>query len=281
LALDSDLADRIAKCEKILAGDEDSTVFAALADAYRRLGDLERAAHVCATGLERNPDYPTAHIVMAKIYIDQTMYDQAQRELSLVRGDETGQARAVQMLSADIAVRRRQHDKAREILEALLQEDPENDAARSLLELARREGEPEPVPVEAAAQQTQPTKPTEQTVEPAAETGDPLTPVVSLEGVLGAMYVTLKGTPSFTRFSDREVVEVFAFMASEIVRIADEGLRKFGVGGFDHCLIETANRVIWVFSAQEDLLVVFAESNVGLGPLKLAAQESVAAIAGV
>ena len=64
----AELDERIERCLTILADNPHSQVFAALAEAYRRRGDLGRAFSVCKNGLKHHPDYAPAHIVMAKHY---------------------------------------------------------------------------------------------------------------------------------------------------------------------------------------------------------------------
>jgi len=45
--------------------------FAPLADAYRKAGLLDNAIELCKSGLERHPDYVSAHIVYGRCLIDQ------------------------------------------------------------------------------------------------------------------------------------------------------------------------------------------------------------------
>ncbi|TFG66669.1 MAG: tetratricopeptide repeat protein [Gemmatimonadales bacterium] len=48
----------------------DSLVFARLADAYRRAGEPERALEILESRIGRHGNYPTAHIVRAKTFVD-------------------------------------------------------------------------------------------------------------------------------------------------------------------------------------------------------------------
>ena len=45
--------------------------FAPLADAYRKAGLLDHAIELCQSGLQRHPDYVSAHIVYGRCLIDQ------------------------------------------------------------------------------------------------------------------------------------------------------------------------------------------------------------------
>ena len=75
-----DIQDRISKCQKILETDPNSQIFAALAEAYRRNGDLDKAFRICQNGLKIHPSYGSAHVVMAKINLDRRLYDWAEIE---------------------------------------------------------------------------------------------------------------------------------------------------------------------------------------------------------
>jgi len=48
----------------------DSLVFARLADACRKAGDPERALTLLREGIQKHPDYPTAHLVRARSLVD-------------------------------------------------------------------------------------------------------------------------------------------------------------------------------------------------------------------
>lgn len=58
-----------------------STVFAALADALRKRGALERATVVATAGVASRPEYLPGRVVMARIYHDQGQPDAARAEL--------------------------------------------------------------------------------------------------------------------------------------------------------------------------------------------------------
>jgi cytochrome c-type biogenesis protein CcmH/NrfG len=61
----------IEKLEKRWAENPKGRNFAPLADAYRKAGELDRALELCKAGLDRHPDYVSAHIVYARCLIDQ------------------------------------------------------------------------------------------------------------------------------------------------------------------------------------------------------------------
>ncbi len=61
----------IDKLERRYAENPKGRNFAPLADAYRKAGQLDQAIELCKSGLERHPDYVSAHIVYGRCLIDQ------------------------------------------------------------------------------------------------------------------------------------------------------------------------------------------------------------------
>ncbi len=72
-----EINDRISKCEKLLGADPKSQIFAALAEAYRKKGNIQKAQEICLQGLKIHPDYSSARIVLAKIFVARENYDSA------------------------------------------------------------------------------------------------------------------------------------------------------------------------------------------------------------
>ena len=61
----------IEKLERRYAENPKGRNFAPLADAYRKAGQVDQAIELCKSGLERHPDYVSAHIVYGRCLIDQ------------------------------------------------------------------------------------------------------------------------------------------------------------------------------------------------------------------
>ncbi len=57
--------------------DPKSRIFAQLGDAYRKAGMIEEAFEVLKRGLEVHPNYATAHLVLARCYLDKRMGEMA------------------------------------------------------------------------------------------------------------------------------------------------------------------------------------------------------------
>lgn len=62
--------DEIEKLEALYASNPAGRVFTHLADAYRKAGEPGRAREILAGGLERHPDYPSAHVVLGRVLLD-------------------------------------------------------------------------------------------------------------------------------------------------------------------------------------------------------------------
>lgn len=125
------LDERIDKCLAILADNPHSQVFAALAEAYRKRGELGRAFAVCKGGLKHHPDYAPAHIVMAKLYLHQGMFDEA---LDSVKKAESadGVTRASEQLEVEIRIGRHEFDQAKALLDRLRSVDRGNPYLKDL-----------------------------------------------------------------------------------------------------------------------------------------------------
>jgi len=63
---------------------EETTAFGAIAERFRRAGDLERAIALCREGLHRYPDHLSARVTLGWALLDQGKYDDARDELERV-----------------------------------------------------------------------------------------------------------------------------------------------------------------------------------------------------
>ncbi|MDZ4723509.1 MAG: tetratricopeptide repeat protein [candidate division Zixibacteria bacterium] len=126
---------RIEKCQKILETDPNSQIFAALAEAYRKKGEFEKAFRICQSGLRIHPSYGSAHLVMAKINLDRGLYDWAEAEINKAIAID-GNSRVIELLLAEIYIYRGEFDAAIKLLRRLHQSDPNNDQIKKLLEIA-------------------------------------------------------------------------------------------------------------------------------------------------
>lgn len=64
--------------------DPKSRIFAPLAEAYRKQGDVEEAIAICLQGLNHHPDFSGGRVTLAKCYLDKNQLELAKRELDYV-----------------------------------------------------------------------------------------------------------------------------------------------------------------------------------------------------
>lgn len=131
------ILERIEKCKQILETNPDSQIFAALAEAYRKVGDLKSALDTCDDGLKRHPEYGSAYLVLAKIARDQKRYADAeiaaQKAISL-----EGRTRSAEILLSDIYLQTGKFVEAESILNRLAKADPGNQSVKKLIELVAK-----------------------------------------------------------------------------------------------------------------------------------------------
>jgi len=136
------LDERIEKCLAILADNPHSQVFAALADAHRKRGEFGRAFAICKSGLKRHPNYAPAHIVMAKLYLHQGMYEDAMQSLKHAESED-GVTRASEQLEAEVLIGMREFARARAIIDRLRLTDRGNPVIKELAaQLKTAQGSP-------------------------------------------------------------------------------------------------------------------------------------------
>ncbi|MFC1475290.1 tetratricopeptide repeat protein [Candidatus Zixiibacteriota bacterium] len=132
-----EIDDRINKCQKILAEDPNSQIFAALADSLRKKGELEKAFRICQDGLKIHPNYGSAHVIMAKINLDRGLYDWAEVEAKKA-AEIDGKTRMIELLLSEIFIYKGEFNAAIKILKKLNTSDPNNSQIKKLLEIAKK-----------------------------------------------------------------------------------------------------------------------------------------------
>ncbi|CUU03534.1 Tetratricopeptide repeat-containing protein [Candidatus Kryptobacter tengchongensis] len=78
------LRDEIKKYEKFIEKNPDSPLIVRLALIYLESGDIERAISLCNRAIQKYPDYSTAHLLMARCYMEIKAYSKALAELNRV-----------------------------------------------------------------------------------------------------------------------------------------------------------------------------------------------------
>jgi tetratricopeptide (TPR) repeat protein len=114
--------------------------FAPLADAYRKAGELDRAIDLCKSGLERHPDYVSAHIVYGRCLLDMKNDAGASDVFAKVLALDPENIIALKILG-EVAERNSRFDEAVNWLTRLLAADPMNgDAAEALARAKSKAG---------------------------------------------------------------------------------------------------------------------------------------------
>ena len=267
----SEIDERIAKCQKILEADPQSQIFAALADAYRKKGMAAKALEICLKGIEKHPDYGSAYIVLAKIYLDQGSH--AEADFNLQKAITVGgRTRSVDILQAEILIKQGQLGKARHILEKLHISDPHNETVKNLLvsldHISQTDGS-----IKSAFEL--PNQP-EKAQSPAKRTytlSHALTVIKILPRVLGVVAVAKNGMVvegQFDGLISREDLGALATAAYDGVALA---ISKIEFGAPKEILVEAEQSKLWVFDRGRILVVIATRDDVNLGSLKLKINE--------
>jgi len=137
-------SDRIAgseirRFEEQYAENPESFVFARLADAHRKAGNSARALEILELGLERHPDYLSAHIVCARCLMDLGRAGEAAAAWTRVLDLDQHNVVALREL-AELALEANQRDDALRWSERLLQIDPLSEDAERLAAAAADAG---------------------------------------------------------------------------------------------------------------------------------------------
>ena len=261
-----EIENRIAKCEKLLSVDPKSQIFAALAEAFRKKGNLKKAQEVCLQGLKIHPDYAAARVVLAKIYMTKENYDLAREEL-IKAISASGRSRSIDMLEAEILLRKGHRAAAAPILERLYLSDPENENVKSLLELMNEIKDTnthESYGLTAGMLRSTPNYDNG-----TMTLGDFLGIIKVFPKVTGVMAVGLNGLVLESRLGLSLPKEETAAISKVILDGIMAASSKIYLGRTREVLIETSDSKIWIFVEEKYSLIIFAKSDVGLGALKL------------
>jgi tetratricopeptide (TPR) repeat protein len=123
----------IEKLETLYAEHPEGRIFTHLAEAYRKAGDLDRAAEVLGAGIERHPDYSSAHVVMGRVLVDQGRPLAAEASFERVLELDSHNLVALRALG-DLARRDGRTDEALARYRRLLDMEPADDQVRAAVE---------------------------------------------------------------------------------------------------------------------------------------------------
>lgn len=258
-----ELDDRIAKCERILAADENSQIFAALADAYRRKGDLQKAQEVCLRGLKIHPNYASARIVMAKIFMGHENFDSAWQELRKAIAS-SGRTRTIDILESEVMIRKGKKGEAKAILDKLYSSDPEDESIKNLMKLLGEERSSR-----SFSDITMPDLRVGGNKKRELTLSEAISILKVLPRVLGVAAVNNQGLALEGRFDGSYSREEVAALSKRALDLAGVGSARLNLGETREILIETQSSKLWIFNRKSFLLVIYARDDVSMGSLRL------------
>jgi len=259
----AELNDRILKCEKILAADANSQIFAALADAYRKKGDLEKAQSICQTGLKIHPNYASGRIVMAKIYVDKEDYDNAWQELNLGK-ERSGRTRAVDILESEILIKKGKSSDANVILQRLHLSDPGNETVKNLMRsLGGGKSDEQETDIVMPQARKREARKGKLTISEAVNI------IRITPRVLGVVAVNEQGLAIDGHFEGNVSNEEMAALSRGAFDACSIGSQRISLGETKEILIETQSSKLWLIRTTRFLLVILTRDDVSMGSLKL------------
>lgn len=260
-----ELDERITKCKRILERDPESLIFAALSEAYRRLGDLGTATRICAQGMKVHPEYGSAHLVMARINMDKRLFAEAEKELSLaIKAD--GRTKANELLLSEILVKKGKRREARTLLDKLFLADPENPQVKRLLKEVEEKEETTEVKWKDMPVACEIFQDLKEKISPA----EVLEEMLKAPGVLGCLIVDQDGLVTESRFRKKANSEALGVASAVVFREIEKSVKKVGFGTLDQTLIESKGLNLWVVRTREFLMCLCCDHRVNFGYLKIA-----------
>jgi tetratricopeptide (TPR) repeat protein len=140
----------IEKLESLYAENPEGRIFTHLAEAYRKAGELDRATEVLEAGIERHPEYSSAHVVYGRVLRDLGKPEEARRAFRRVLELDPHNLVAIRALG-DLARSAGQQDDALGYYNQILEMEPADEEVRSIVDSMAGEGAGD-VPVESAAE---------------------------------------------------------------------------------------------------------------------------------
>jgi tetratricopeptide (TPR) repeat protein len=125
--------DDIAKLEGLYAEHPEGRIFTHLAEAYRKAGELDRAVEVLHSGLERHPEYSSAHVVLGRVLHDQGKTDDAELAFRRVLDLDRHNLVALRALG-DLARADGRNEEALNYYQRLLDVEPADEDVRNVMD---------------------------------------------------------------------------------------------------------------------------------------------------
>ncbi len=277
----AEIDDRIDKCQRILELDPNSQIFAALAEAFRKRGDLERAFRICQNGLRIHPSYGSAHVVMAKINLDRGLYDWAEAEIKKAIEIE-GNSRAIELLLAEIYMYKGEFNSAVKLLRKLHQGDPGNGQIKKLLDIALKLPEEQAMIMESQGGMKRALKEPTPLPQAAPANSDPLfqtgsvytstniiQKAVALPDMDGALFINLEGLVAEQEWGVSIDAATCGATMAEVSNSLSTELMKASFGRVNTLLIETGSPVFYLVRVVNGMFLFVANNKINLGTMRM------------
>jgi predicted regulator of Ras-like GTPase activity (Roadblock/LC7/MglB family) len=276
MLMTSEVDERIAKCEKILEVDPNSQIFAALAEAYRRKGDLERAFRICQSGLRVHPSYGSAHVVMAKVNLDRGLYDWAEAEVKKAMELE-GNSRAIELLLAEIYIYKGEFGAAVSLLRRLTKADPSNEQIKKLLDIALKLPEEQAAVlgskvVRSAPQKVEPEpEPAKDEISanPSLNAAQLVKQALTLPDITGALFLNFEGLVVESEWRDGLDANACGATLADVDFFLNQELPRASFGHVSTILIETAAAIFYLMRVANGLFLFVGDAKINLGTLRM------------
>ena len=261
-----ELDDRIDKCKKILSKDPESLIFAALSEAYRRIGDLNMATKICNQGLKIHPDYGSARLVMAKINMDKRFFAEAEKELSLaIKAD--GRTRANELLLSEILIKKGKSGEAKKILDKLFATDPENPQIKKLIQDIESQEQTEDT--EATWKDIPADYKIFKQLEEKLSPQEALNEILKVPGVVGSLIIDKDGLVTEQKFKKELNSEALGAASAMVFGEIQKSLPRIDFGALDQALIESKEINFLVLKLENSLLSVCCDNRTNFGYLNM------------
>lgn len=269
--------ERISKCQKILDVDPNSQIFAALAEAYRKKGELERAFRVCQNGLRIHSGYGSAHVVMAKINLDRGLYDWAEIEANKA-AEIDGLTRTIELLLAEIHIYKGEFGTAIRLLKKLMEADPKNAQIKRLIEIAQKipeEQRQSTEPSQSPRDENRQSQTDEVPVAKGKREDEPLDvravieKAVLISGVSGALLVDFEGLVIDSEWNLAMDPSLCSATLGDVSNVLSQDLVRSSFGDFHTVLIETVKSTFYLVRVHNGLFLFVADESANLGTLRM------------
>jgi predicted regulator of Ras-like GTPase activity (Roadblock/LC7/MglB family) len=286
MAAVAELDDRIAKCNKILSENPNSQIFAALSEALRKKGEVDKAFRVCQTGLKIHPDYGSAHLVMAKINLDKGMYDWAEMEVRKSM-EIDGNSHASDLLLSEILIHKEDYVEATKLLTKLKVAGANDVQVNRLLEFAKRlpsKQEPSvrppsiqpteirpvasPPSVNTATLEREP-EPIQVVPESKISIIDFLQALAEIRGVEGVMVVNHEGLMVESQWDTDSETDLFGALVTDIESTIQDQINLSQFGKYQNIMIEADDIILILRPLNQNILLIKANNRLNLGTLRL------------